>query len=151
MMDILSDIKVKRSVVLFDDYGDVIDDKMFDTVEEAKEYFMNNVDVEIQVTVELDTNDVEKYYTIPEEEEEEWEDWEDKVYELLRPLLYNYKGSSMNGCEYTLEGTPNDLIHFMENYSSHYNFDDIGEYFYEEKKEFLKWIDSLFPTGFFSD
>ena len=144
------------------------DEQFFDTIDEAKEYFMDNCIVAIRLNACLNWGDQELYISSadlgfgPDEDDEYDElmgEWEDYVDNLMDDLNIDYSSGSrertMQGVFYTFYGTPNSLIKFMERYTEHLDYLDgsAGEQFYDTKKQFIEYIDNLFKLpvhkGFF--
>ena len=135
---------------------ELLEDKVFSNVEEAKKYFMENVTIYLEnISIYLDTEDIRLYADIDEEDQDLALDWEYWVDDLLREkhISAHFNGHEMSGPSYDLAGTPNNLIKFMNEYSAYIDKSNPGDALWDEKKELLTWIDSQFPIikrGFFN-
>lgn len=126
----------------------------FNTKEEAKAYFMENCELTIIVgDLPMTYSDVLYYTDIEEDDEDLVYDWEEEMTRLADECEVYYRPlrREMEGVKTELTGTPNDLIKFMENYTTHYIDDGTeGEALYEERMYLIQEIDKAFNSlGFF--
>ena len=128
----------------------------FNSLQEAKEYFMDNAYLSITVIdCPLDYEDLSYYMNDSdlEDYEDEIDDWSDRMNDLLNDLDidYNFESHEMEGTKATLIGTPNNLIQFMDRYTTHWEDDGTeGEPLFEEKRYLIQEIDKIFSRlGFF--
>ena len=157
-MEIKTDVKTKITLEV-DGYllSDEDEDAVFDTTEEAKNYFIEHVEITLKnVKMFIDYDDQSGYSDIEEDDDDNIYEWEEWVDDLLHQyeIEPNFNGNKPEGPIYDLEGTPKNLIAFMSEYTDHWDMEDKGDALYEEKKELINWIDSKFPTisrGFFRD
>lgn len=122
----------------------------FNTLEEAKKYFMKNENIEV-ILPNLPVNSSDVLKTIGAEEYQEQEDeieaWEERIFELINNCnVWTYLVEiTPEGVKRRLEGSPNHIIKFMENYTSYFAQEGSeGECLAAEKEELIKKINEAF-------
>lgn len=133
----------------------------FDTMEQAKETFMTDTNIIIDLDCLLSAEDQMLFVDIDDEEEaEKISEWEDAISDLTWNIWVRNRRVTPETVTYEFEGTPNDLIKFMKNYTAHwdpngngFDKDTVGTYFVEERRKLLDDINQAFNSnerGFFN-
>ena len=153
--------EVKKKIVIDDTSVDEI--HSFDSFEEAKEYFMTECEIKINLNLLLTAEDQKLYLDLGEDDEEDWLDlWEEEVDDLLYDnhiFVYSDRRTDPSGVYYTIEGYPEYIIRFMDEYTDHFdengfaNDGSKGEALAHDKEELIRKIDALFrgPISFFEN